>query len=214
MEQPDLCAVLNDRYPLHVDSLKLVRDSGSTAYMACAGGKPYFLRVTKPAFYDTVKPSLDIHVFLLRQGFSVPPIVFTKDLSPCVPIGGADGRRFGILYDYIEGDECDPETDAEDIGALLGRFHRAMKTYPHPLVKRDRHFYVGRYIDILRKRRIRRRRPWPRTERPYGKGLRICRAATAMGICIEAISIKRRTGGCMSWISTPPARASPCTTRR
>ncbi len=104
MEQPDLCAVLNDRYPLHVDSLKLVRDSGSTAYMACAGGKPYFLRVTKPAFYDTVKPSLDIHVFLLRQGFSVPPIVFTKDLSPCVPIGGADGRRFGILYDYIEGD--------------------------------------------------------------------------------------------------------------
>lgn len=152
MEQPDLCAVLNDRYPLHVDSLKLVRDSGSTAYMACAGGKPYFLRVTKPAFYDTVKPSLDIHVFLLRQGFSVPPIVFTKDLSPCVPIGGADGRRFGILYDYIEGDECDPETDAEDIGALLGRFHRAMKTYPHPLVKRDRHFYVGRYIDILRKK--------------------------------------------------------------
>ena len=40
MEQPDLCAVLNDRYPLHVDSLKLVRDSGSTAYMACAGENP------------------------------------------------------------------------------------------------------------------------------------------------------------------------------
>ena len=50
MEQPDLCAVLNDRYPLQVDSLKLVRDSGSTAYMVCAGGKNLFSEGHKTRF--------------------------------------------------------------------------------------------------------------------------------------------------------------------
>jgi Ser/Thr protein kinase RdoA (MazF antagonist) len=62
-----------------------------------------------------------------------------------------------ILYEFIEGKDCDPEQDAEAIGALVGRLHREMKTYPGELVKRDKRFYIGRYTEILQKRQ------YPRT---------------------------------------------------
>lgn len=150
MEDKEILAVVNDHYSLHIDRLEFLRDSGSVAYAAYSNEGKYFLRITKPAFHDTVLPSLDIHVFLLTQGFPVPPIIWTKEHSPYVRIGGKEGERFYILYAFIEGGEVDPEQDAEKIGALIGNFHHIMKAYPNALVKHDKPFYIDRYIEILR----------------------------------------------------------------
>ena len=108
-----------------------------------------FLRITKPLFYETAFKSLDIRLFLQKQGFSVPQILFTKDGCPYVKISGAEGKCYYVLYEFIEGEEADPEQDAEPIEAVIGKLHAVMKEYPGSLIKRDKHFYIGRYIDIM-----------------------------------------------------------------
>ncbi len=70
MEKEKILEILNEHYSVCFDSLEFVRDSGSMAYAVFSGRDKYFLRITKPAFFDTVHKSLEIHVFLMKQGFS------------------------------------------------------------------------------------------------------------------------------------------------
>jgi len=88
------------------------------------------------------------HYHFGTRGFPVPPVIFTKDNLPYVRI---DNGLF-ILYEFVEGSESNPEQDAETIGALIGKLHNMMKEYTGELVKRDKHFFIGRYIDILRRK--------------------------------------------------------------
>jgi len=148
----DIISLLNNHYPMRFDRLELVRDIGSTAYVVFARDQRFFLRVLKPAFLDTAVKAVEIQVFLQARDFPVPPIVFSKENAPYIRMNKTDGMHVCVLYDYIEGDECDPEQDAEAIGALVGKLHRAMKAYPGALVKRDRYFFIDRYIEILRKK--------------------------------------------------------------
>jgi Ser/Thr protein kinase RdoA (MazF antagonist) len=159
----EVIEILNDHYSMAFDRLELIRDMGSTAYAAFSGRDKYFLRMIKPAFFDTAIAGADIQVFLQKQGFPVPPILFTKQ---GLPYSRTDAALI-ILYEYIEGNDCDPDEDAEAIGELVGRLHRVMKAYPGELVKRDKHFYIGRYINTLK------RRHYPRAEEyiAYGEAL-------------------------------------------
>ena len=45
-----------------------------------------------------------------------------------------------------------PRKDAEAIGALVGKLHHAMKNYSGKLIKRDKYYYIDRYIDILKRK--------------------------------------------------------------
>jgi len=149
--------ILNEHYPICFDRYEELRDGGSTSYAVFSGGDKYFLRVIKPAFFDTAVKGADIQAFLQNKEFLVPSIIQTKDGSLYVQ---TENELF-ILYEFIEGEESDPEQDAEAIGVLVGRLHRMMKDYPGEFVKRDKHFYIGRYIDILRNRK------YPRAEEFY-----------------------------------------------
>lgn len=155
-EQHEILAVLNQNYPMRFDRVEFVRDSGSVAYEAFSGKDKYFLRITKAAFFDTAVSAVDIHVYLQKREFPVPPVIFTESGSPYVTKTAADGARLYILYAFIAGDEVDPKIDAERIGALVGQLHRVMGEYPGELVKRDKQFYVGRYIELLRKKQYAR----------------------------------------------------------
>lgn len=144
--------LINKNYPIHFDRFELMRDSGSKAYVAVSGDEKYFLRVIKPAFYDTAVKAVEIQVFLQERGFPVPHVIFTKDSKPYIQ-DKQDGENYlYVLYEYIEGVESEPEQDAEAIGELLGQLHSTMKGYTPELIIRDKHFFIGRYIDILRKK--------------------------------------------------------------
>lgn len=65
-EQAHILDVLNEQYSMDFDSIEFIRDSGCVAYVAYTNGCKYFLRVTKPMFYDTASKSLDIHIFLQK----------------------------------------------------------------------------------------------------------------------------------------------------
>ncbi len=144
----ELMKTVNENYPIHVKRIEFTRDMGSTSYTLFSNTHKYFLRVIKPSLFDTAITGADIQLFLQERDFPVPPIILTKENLPYVK----SQNRLLILYEFIEGDDCDPEQDAEAIGALVGRLHQVMKDYPGELVKRDKHFYIGRYLEILRKK--------------------------------------------------------------
>ena len=145
-----ILAQLNTFYSIRFDKIIFVRDSGCMAYQVFGGSHRYFLRVTKPAFSNTASQSLDIHLYLQKQGFSVPPILFTREGLPCIQTDTEDGKHFFILYEFIEGEEADPRQDAEALGAFVGKLHQTMKAYPGKLPRRDKSYYIDRYIQIMR----------------------------------------------------------------
>ena len=155
-EQTQILDRLNQEYDMDFEAVEFLRDSGCTAYAVHAKGCRYFLRVTKPMFSDTARRSLDIHLFLQEQGFSVPRILFTKDGSPCVKERGGTGSSFYVLYEFIEGTEVDPEQDAEATGAFVGKLHKTMKGYPGAIPSNGRHYYLDRYLHILRRKQYAR----------------------------------------------------------
>ena len=144
--------VLREHYAINFDRMELMRDGGSVSYTVFSGSERYFLRVIKPSFLDTAVMGADIHVFLQKQGFPVPPVIFTGDGRPYV----RTDNGICILYEFVAGGEANPDLDAEAIGALIGRLHAVMQGYTGELVKRDRHFFIDRYIDILRSKHYER----------------------------------------------------------
>ena len=150
--QSAILDALNQQYPLQIDSLTFLGDSGCITYAAHAKEQDYFLRITKPAFLETIETSLDVHLFLQKQGFPVPHLLFTKDGRYAGEYSEKDKSSRLLLCKFIEGTEPEPEEDAEALGALIGRLHQIMKDYPGSLVKRDRDYYLDRYIRIMRKK--------------------------------------------------------------
>jgi Ser/Thr protein kinase RdoA (MazF antagonist) len=112
----------------------------------------FFLRITKPNYYETAMNSLDIHLYLQSKDCNVPKIIFSKDGNACVPLGDKYEKSYAVLYEFLEGEEVDPEQDAEEIGRLLGRFHNVMEEYVGELRTLGKEFFVGRYLEILRKK--------------------------------------------------------------
>ena len=141
----DVLNILNEHYPICFDELEQLRNGGSTSYAVFSGDDKYFLRIVKPAFFDTAITGADIQMFLQSKSFPVPSIILTTIDQPYIKF---DNGLY-IIYSFIEGSEADPEQDAKTIGAVVGKLHAVMKDYPGDLVKRDKQFYICRYIDIL-----------------------------------------------------------------
>ena len=156
----EILNILNEHYPLRFDKYEHLRDGGSTSYAVFSGGIKYFLRVIKPAFFDTAVKGVEVQVFLQSKDFSVPHVIHAIDELPYV----RTTDELYVLYEFVEGSEVDPEQDAEAIGALIGNLHKTMDDYPNEFILRDKHFYIGRYIDILRNKN------YPRTEEFFNYG--------------------------------------------
>lgn len=156
MTKKAILEFLQDQYPIDIRQVEFLRDSGSVTYTVEGTDEKYFLRITKPNYYETAMNSLDIHLYLQSKDCNVPKIIFSKDGNACVPLGTTDERSYAVLYEFLEGDEVDPEQDAEEIGRLLGCFHNAMTEYAGKLQNPGKEFFVERYIEILRKKNYKR----------------------------------------------------------
>jgi len=152
MEERVLQRQIEAAYGLSVQSITLLRDSGCLAYRVDTADGAYFLRVTKPLFEKTTLDALSVQLYLLEQGFPVPPVIRTSDGAPYAQQKTDDGVCYEILYDWIDGEEVDPETDAEAIGTFVGDLHRVMQDYPGQLPEWDRAYMIDRYLNIMRRK--------------------------------------------------------------
>lgn len=152
MNENEILEFLEVQYSIKIEKVEFLRDSGSVAYTVYGKNEKYFLRITKPTYYETAMSSLNIHLYLQSKECNVPKIIFTRDGKACTLFGAEEEKRYAVLYEFLEGEEVNPEQDAEEIGRLLGQFHNAMTVYTGELKEQGKDFFVERYIEILRKK--------------------------------------------------------------
>lgn len=152
LTEREILTFLRPWYDVQLDDATPLRDAGSMTYAVRSGDQKLFLRVSKPAFRDTARQAADICAYLCDCRFPVPPIVRTSRGLPCVEQRTAEGDILYTLQAYIEGGDIDPQADAARLGALAGDMHRFMASYPHALIKRDKPYYIGRYLEQMRRK--------------------------------------------------------------
>lgn len=65
----------------------------------------------------------------------------------------ADGEKsLIVLMEFVAGDEPELEKCASKVGGLVGNFHQLMEEYPEKLVSKGKEFFIGRYLEFLRKK--------------------------------------------------------------
>lgn len=131
-----------------MDSLTFNRKGGCVSYIVKSGNEKYFLKIIDNAFLDTAIQSTDIQQYLIKNNFSVPKIINTKDNSSYFIY---ENQLF-VLYEYLDGIEPNLNDNAEKIGELVGKLHKLMSSYSGELTTHNKEFFIDRYIDILRKK--------------------------------------------------------------
>ncbi len=152
MEEKTLQDILTANYGIESPSLEFLREGGALTYIV-NGSVKYLLKVIGPAFAGTARQSVSIMRYLEENGFPVPKTILTKN-GETIFETEADGEKILIvLMDFIDGDEPELEKCASEVGRLVGRFHQLMEEYPSELVYRDKEFFIGRYLEFLRKKK-------------------------------------------------------------
>lgn len=152
MEEKQILQILQKNYDSAITRIEFLRKSGGITYIVNSETKKYLLKIAGKAFFDTIRQSVDIVCYLADHEFPVPAIIKTKSGSLMLEVS-KDGQDYiFVLYEYIEGKEPDLCTCGEKVGNLVGQLHNLFLDYKGELIKRDFHFFIERYINILRKK--------------------------------------------------------------
>ncbi len=151
MDERALQEILTVYYGIEASSLEFLREGGSHTYIV-NGEKKYMLKVIGPAFSDTAKQSVSIMRYLEKNEFPVPKTILTKSGDAIFETEAEREKKLIVLMEFIDGDEPELETYSVEVGGLVGRFHQLMMEYPAELVSHGKEFFIGRYLDSLRKK--------------------------------------------------------------
>lgn len=151
MEIGCITEILNQNYALHIVNIELFREGGNLAYVVQDADKSYFLKIIRPPFYDNALNAIEIQLYLMKNAFPVIPIAYTKKGTAYVATEINGEKKIFVLYEYIEGTEPLP-ADTEAVGALIGRLHSVMQNFTGTLPVHNKHFFIDRYVEIMRKK--------------------------------------------------------------
>ena len=152
MDEKTLQDILALNYGIESPSLEFLREGGTTTYIV-NGRSKYLLKVIGSAFSDTARQSASIMRYLEENGFPVPKTILTNSVEAFFETEIDGEKKLIVLMEFIAGDEPELEKCASEVGRLVGRFHQLMEEYPSELVYRDKEFFIGRYIEFLRKKK-------------------------------------------------------------
>ena len=151
MDKETLSGILLSRYGIRTSSLRFLREGGGTSWLA-EGDGTFFLKEVGPAFAGTARQSVSVMRYLEERGFPVPKTVLTADGDALPVIRTAGEGRLLLVQEFIEGEEPDLEARAEEVGVLTGRLHDLLQGFPGDLIPRGKAFFIGRYLDFLRRK--------------------------------------------------------------
>ena len=150
MDEKNLQDILTLNYGIESPSLEFLREGGTHTYIV-NGKSKYLLKVIGSAFSDTARQSMAIMRYLEGNGFPVPKTILTKSEEAFFETEIEGEKELIVLMEFIDGDEL--EKCASEVGELVGRFHRLMEKYPEETVSRGKDFFIGRYLEFLRKKK-------------------------------------------------------------
>jgi Ser/Thr protein kinase RdoA (MazF antagonist) len=151
MDEKVLQDILTSDYGIESPSLEFIRESGGHTYVVNSKNK-YLLKVIGSAFSDTARQSVSIMRYLEENGFPVPETILTKGGEAIFETEVQGEKKLIVLMEFIDGDEPDLEKCASEVGGIVGRFHQLMEKYPDEVVSKGREFFIGRYLEFLRKK--------------------------------------------------------------
>ena len=151
MDEKALQDILTSDYGIESPSLEFLREGGAHTYIVNSGNR-YLLKVIGSAFSDTSRQSVSIMRFLEENGFPVPKTILTKRGEAIFETETEGEKKLILLMEFIDGDEPDLEKCASEVGGIVGRFHQLMEKYPDEAVPKGREFFIGRYLEFLRKK--------------------------------------------------------------
>ncbi len=151
MDEKILQDILTVNYGIESPSLEFLREGGAITYVVNGGAK-YLLKVIGPAFHGTARQSVSIMRYLEENGFPVPKTILTNSGEAFFETEIDGEKTLIVLMEFIDGDEPELEKCATEVGVLVGRFHQLMEKYRSELVYRDKEFFIGRYLEFLRKK--------------------------------------------------------------
>ncbi|SHH90825.1 Ser/Thr protein kinase RdoA involved in Cpx stress response, MazF antagonist [Butyrivibrio fibrisolvens DSM 3071] len=152
MDEKTLQDILTLNFGMGSPSLEFLREGGTTTYIV-KGRPKYLLKVIGSAFSGTARQSASIMRYLEENGFPVPKPILTNSVEAFFETEIDGEKKLIVLMEFIAGDEPELEKCASEVGRLVGRFHQLMEEYPSELVYRDKKFFIGRYIEFLRKKK-------------------------------------------------------------
>ena len=151
MDERTLQEILTVNYGIESSSLEFLREGGTHTYIV-NGETKYLLKVIGSAFSETARQSVSIMRYLEGNGFPVPATILTKSGDAILETESDGEKTLIVLMSFVEGAEPELETCAAKVGELVGRFHQFMDEYPAELVSHGKEFFIGRYLDFLRKK--------------------------------------------------------------
>ena len=151
MDERILQKILTKEYGIDSSSLEFLREGGSHTYVV-HGKNKNLLKVIGSAFSDTARQSISIMRYLEGNGFLAPKTMLTKSGEAFFETETDGEKKLIVLMEFIDGDEPDMEICAADVGGLVGRFHQLMEKYPEDTVPKGKEFFIGRYLECLRKK--------------------------------------------------------------
>ena len=155
MDTRTLQKILTEKYGVESTSLEFLREGGSHTYVV-NGKNKYLLKVIGSAFSDTARQSVSIMRYLEENGFPVPETILTKNGEAIFETEGDSEKKLIVLMQFIDGDEPELEKCAFEVGELVGRFHQLMEKYPEEVAPKGKEFFIGRYLEFLRKKNYQR----------------------------------------------------------
>jgi len=151
MDERALQEILTEKYGIESPSLEFLREGGSQTYVV-NGKKKYLLKVIGSVFSDTARQSVSIMRYLEGNGFPVPKTILTKNGEAIFEKEDDGEKKLIVLMEFIDGEEPELEKCAFEVGRLVGRFHQLMEEYPEEPVSKGNDFFIGRYLEFLRKK--------------------------------------------------------------
>ena len=151
MQTRRLTEILAEYYGIDGASVSLLREGGGRTYIVNSDAK-YLLKVIGNAFAETARQSAAVMRYLEENDFPVPRMILTKDGDAIFEEIIAGEKKLIELMEFVEGDEPDMTVTAAEVGELVGWFHRLMDCYPTAPVSHGKDFFVGRYLDCLRRK--------------------------------------------------------------
>lgn len=152
MDEMTLQDILTLNYEIESPSLEFLREGGGHTYVVNGRENKYLLKVIGAAFSDTARQSMAIMRYLEENGFPVPKTILTKSGEAFCEAVAGDEKNLIVLMEFIDGDEPELEKHAFEVGELVGRFHQLMEKYPEEAVSKGKEFFIGRYLEFLRKK--------------------------------------------------------------
>ena len=151
MDEMILKDILKLNYGMEAYSLEFLREGGTHTYTV-TGKNKYLLKVIGSAFSDTARQSIAIMRYLEVNGFPVPKTILTKSGEAIFEADAHGEKNLIVLMEFIDGDEPELEKCSSEVGGIVGRFHQLMEEYQEEPVSKGKEFFVGRYLEFLRKK--------------------------------------------------------------